>query len=67
MFPTPKKCPKCGQIPPTYLVTAITHKPQISCMNICCDNFVQFVGDTLGEAIGKWDAYCINEERKSTR
>lgn len=66
-FPTPKPCPMCGQLPPMNNVSAISGRPVVACMNICCKNFTIFEGDTLGEALGKWDAYCINEEirRKS--
>lgn len=66
-FPQPMPCPDCGMIPPTYMIGAISHKPVVGCMNICCENFTQFEGSSLGEAIGKWDAYCINRNRSERK
>lgn len=34
---------------------------------ICCENFTQFEGSSLGEAIGKWDTYCINRNRSERK
>lgn len=59
-FPTPLPCHRCGEIPPINLVGAMSNKHIVGCMNICCNNMKFFECDTLGEALGKWDAYVIN-------
>lgn len=66
-FPIPKPCPKCGQKPPMNNLDVVSGKPVVACMNICCGNFKKFEGDTLAEALGKWDAYCIKKEHRARR
>lgn len=61
---TPSPCPMCGVLPPINLVGVYNGYPKIGCMNICCKNMVQFEGKTLGEALGKWDAWVIKNRKE---
>ena len=55
------RCPICkGQ--PTIGTEAISGKPMVACMNICCSNMNKFVADYVGEAVAEWNNWCKTKE-----
>ena len=58
------RCPECGELP-TIGKNAISGKPMVACMNICCRNMKYFEDDNVGKAMAEWNNWC--KSRIATR
>lgn len=66
-FPIPEPCPCCGEIPKLNQRNTLTNNPIIACMNATCQNKTYFEGTTIGEVLGKWDAWCFTKQNEYER
>lgn len=59
------RCPKCNELP-TIGTQALSGKPIVACMNICCSNMISFEADKVGEAMAKWNMWAYEHREVNT-
>lgn len=54
------RCPECGELP-IIGIDALSGKPRVACMNICCRNMQSFTDDKVGEAMAQWELWAYKK------